>query len=546
MIRRCIAWIKKHPVPSFFFLILLYLVIGATAPFYHYKPISQETIETVSAGSFYQKGDSRDRAMILESNQSAWDERMRLMNLARERIILSTFDFRDGESPRDLMAVMLHKADQGVRVQILVDGFSGLVRMEPSKLFYALSSHPNIEIKIYNKMNPLLPWKTQGRMHDKYVIVDDYGYILGGRNTFDYFIGSYPTDSRSHDREVLVYNTAHGTEKGRESSLYQVEDYFGQVWNLDVSSLFHDSEKTADRSSVRNAAAMLRERYKVLAMKYPDLLDSEEDFAGCGTLTGQPGCPALPVDSSVNDDSYPAGPGNSGNPGQSDAPGQPDTPAFPLTPNQSGALIYYGSNTVPTGKITLVSNPTGIYGKEPVVFHTMSVLMKNAKRSVLIHTPYAVFNDYMYDTMKEITARVPVTMMINSVENGDNFFASSDYPLHRDAFADTGMEILEYDGGLSYHGKSLVIDSELCAVGSYNFDLRSTYLDTELMLVIQSPELTARLEEYMVSYQKDCRRLLPDGTYEIPEHLTIAHVPVYKRAAWKAVGFVMQPFRFLI
>ncbi|MCD7993369.1 MAG: phospholipase D family protein [Clostridia bacterium] len=548
MIHRCITWIKKHPVLSVFFLILMYLVIGAVAPFCHYKPISPETKERVSAESFYQEGDSWDRAMILETNQSAWDEWMRLMNLARERIILSTFDFRDGESPRDLMAVMLHKADQGVSIKILVDGFSGLVRMEPCKLFYALSSHPNIEIRIYNKMNPLLPWKTQGRMHDKYVIVDDYGYILGGRNTFDYFIGSYPTDSRSHDWEVLVYNTAHGTDKGRDSSLYQVEDYFEQVWNLDVSTLFHDSQTAADRTSVRNAAAMLRERYKVLAMKYPELLDSEEDSASCSTLPGQPGCPALPVDSSINDDDYLGAPDYPDTPDYPDAPDSalPLFPAFPLTPNQSEALEYYEASTVPTGKITLVSNPTGIYGKEPVVFHTMSVLMKNAKRSVLVHTPYAVFNDYMYDTMREITSRVPVTMMINSVENGDNFFASSDYPMHRDAFLDTGMEILEYDGGLSYHGKSLVIDGELCAVGSYNFDLRSTYLDTELMLVIQSRELSAQLEEYMVSYQKDCRRLLPDGTYEIPEHLTIADVPAYKRAAWKVVGFVMQPFRFLI
>ena len=48
----------------------------------------------MSAENFYQEGDSRDRAMILETNQSAWDERMRLMNLARERIILSTFDFQ--------------------------------------------------------------------------------------------------------------------------------------------------------------------------------------------------------------------------------------------------------------------------------------------------------------------------------------------------------------------------------------------------------------------------------------------------------------------
>ena len=56
MICRCITWIKKHPVLSLFFLILMYLVIGATAPFYHYKPISQETQDTVSAENFYQIG----------------------------------------------------------------------------------------------------------------------------------------------------------------------------------------------------------------------------------------------------------------------------------------------------------------------------------------------------------------------------------------------------------------------------------------------------------------------------------------------------------
>ena len=50
----------------------------------------------------------------------------------------------------------------------------------------------------------------------------------------------------------------------------------------------------------------------------------------------------------------------------------------------------------------------------------------------------------------------------------------------------------------------------------------------------------------MESYEADCRRLLPDGTYDIPEHITVAYVPFYKRAAWKVVGFVMQPFRFLI
>lgn len=548
-----LRWIKKHWVLAAFLFIFLYMVIGATAPFYHYKPVSDITKAGISAADFYQDGDGVDRAMILETNQSAWDERMRLMGLAQERIILSTFDFRDGESPRDIMAVMLHKADEGVRVQILVDGFSGLVRMERNRFFYALSSHPNIEIRLYNKMNFLLPWRTQGRMHDKYVIADDYGYILGGRNTFDYFIGSYPTSSRSHDREVLVYNTANGTGKSSLSSLNQVTDYFNRVWDLEVSAPFHEDGKLAEKAAVMEAADMLRLRYDALAVAHPELLgwDSKDadapqaggspghiaasnpdfpdspDDAGpngaCGTLPGQPSCPAIPIDASINDDN---------------ADVQADGHINPLD--------YYEIHTVPTGKITLVSNPTTIYGKEPTVFYTMTELMKHAEEQVVIHTPYAVFNDTMYDALSQVTRQVPVTMMINSVENGDNFFASSDYPRHKKDFIDTGMEILEYDGGLSYHGKSLLIDDELCAIGSYNFDLRSTYLDTELMLVIQSPRLTAQLKGYMDTYQADCRRLLPDGTYEVPGHITIAPVPLYKRAAWRAVGFLMQPFRFLI
>lgn len=35
-------------------------------------------------------------------------------------------------------------------------------------------------------------------MHDKYLIVDDTAYILGGRNTFGYFLGSYE-GHKNHD-----------------------------------------------------------------------------------------------------------------------------------------------------------------------------------------------------------------------------------------------------------------------------------------------------------------------------------------------------------
>ena len=66
------------------------------------------------------------------------------------------------------------------------------------------------------------------------------------------------------------------------------------------------------------------------------------------------------------------------------------------------------------------------------------------------------------------------------------------------------------------------------------------------MLVIQSKDLTAELETYMASYEQDCRLLLPDGSYQIPDHITVAEVPLWKHAAWAMVGLVMQPVRFLI
>ena len=45
------------------------------------------------------------------------------------------------------------------------------------------------------------------------------------------------------------------------------------------------------------------------------------------------------------------------------------------------------------------------------------------------------------------------------------------------------------------------IDSRLSVIGSFNLDMRSTYIDTELMLVIDSAELNRILREKMGRYE---------------------------------------------
>ena len=200
------------------------ILTGLLGPFIPYKEVSAATQEAVEAQRFRLDGTGPDRAMLLETNKSALEERIRLLDQAKERIIISTFDMREGQSTRDILSVLLKKSQDGVKIEIMVDGVSSFMHMKESALFLALSAQPGVELKLYNEVNLPEFYKLNGRMHDKYVIVDDMAYILGGRNMFDYFIGDYKTENRSHDREVLVYNTQGAGGKG--SSLYQVEDVY--------------------------------------------------------------------------------------------------------------------------------------------------------------------------------------------------------------------------------------------------------------------------------------------------------------------------------
>ena len=161
-----------------------------------------------------------------------------------------------------------------------------------------------------------------------------------------------------------------------------------------------------------------------------------------------------------------------------------------------------------------------IIEKNPEALLQRVRLLKNAKNRVQIHTPYIICNDMMYNTWKEIAERVPdFSIMTNSVANNGNPFGSADYARNRNRILNTGIDIWEYEGGYSYHGKSILIDDDLSVIGSFNMDMRSTYLDTELMLVIRSKEINKQLEEGMMEYERVSRQVLEDGTYRDPYHV---------------------------
>lgn len=458
---------------------LLYFAVGAIIPYAFSPEISEKYKETFSTETFYGEGQSGERVMLLEDNQEALEERLRLISMAEEEIILSTFDFCDDESGKDILAALYAAAERGVSVKIFVDGSTSFIHMEGSPWFYALSSHEAVEIKIYNKVNLLTPWTIQGRMHDKYLIVDHWAYILGGRNTYDYFLGDYVTSHKNYDRELLIVRE----DKDYGGSVEELEKYFWDIWNLDCSKLFHDSSKLAKEAEVLEKVALLEERYSHLQEKYPTAFESTD----------------------------------------------------------------YIEKTYPCAAVTLTSNPTCTGVKDPWVFYTLTELMKTAEEQVDIHSPYIVCDSYMYNSLKEVSEEVPkVTLTINSVANGGNLIASSDYLREKDNVLSTGLEVYEYNGGLSYHGKTILIDNRLSIVGSFNLDMRSTYLDTELMVIVDCPELNQELRGYFQTIEEDCERAITvDSSISSPSGAK-AIISDKKNRKLTILKYLTYPFRFLI
>lgn len=458
-------------------LFLTYVMIGIFVSYARHPKITEETKKNTNIDRFYETAESPERAVVIEKNKDALMQRVRLIENAQEEIVLSTFAFHSDNSGKIVIGALREAADRGVKIKVLADGFESWVAMEFNPYFHALSCHENIEVKLYNRANPLKPWTLMGRMHDKYLIADRKTYMLGGRNTYDYFLGDFP-GHKNYDRDVFV----HCENPTSESSVQELLDYFDRVWELDVCSDFHENEKLNKRKSVQEAAGEAKKCYEAyLAENEKEIRDSD-----------------------------------------------------------------YSKNTCETEKIALISNPIYTGAKEPVAWYEMGELMKRASSRVKIHTPYIICNDAMYNTWREVAQAVPdFAVMTNSVTNNGNAFGASDYERHKKEILDTGIDIWEYEGGISYHGKSVLMDDDISMVGSFNMDMRSAYLDTELMLVIRSKEVNSQLEANLEEYEKDSRQALANREYNNPHNIDPAPLGKKMKRRIFLIGRLLNWARFL-
>ena len=113
---------------------------------------------------------SQERVRSIEDTDSALLWRLQLIESAEREVIFSTFDLRADGSGQDLMAALYGAAQRGVRVRVIVDGLNGFLHLQNSGVLRALAAEENVEVKFYDPIDLLRPWKLNYRLHDKYLI----------------------------------------------------------------------------------------------------------------------------------------------------------------------------------------------------------------------------------------------------------------------------------------------------------------------------------------------------------------------------------------
>ena len=458
-----------------------YILVFAFLPYFLPQKISEEFKKEVDSYDFYGDRPCVDRVALVEDPLISLATRIRLINEAEKTLDIAYYALHMGQTTDFFLASVLDAAQRGVRVRFLIDGMFHGFSGEYKYLAAALGSHPNIEIKLYNRINPLKPWTFNGRMHDKYIIVDNRIMLLGGRNIGDkYFGGEDYCENLTIDRDVMVYNTEYDTQC-RQSVLFDVRKYMLNIWDNKIA-----------KTSFAKRSKKSEEQQKRLFGIMKELRESSRELF--------------------------------------------------VTP------LNLDIRTHKANKVTFFANDHAIYKKEPKVGYIIKHIAATAKKRVFLQSPYVVLSENIYQSLKEVGEQpAEYEILTNSMHSSPNLPAFSLYMSDRKKILDTGAKIYEFHGDDSIHAKTYIIDDRMSIIGSFNMDPRGEYIDTEIMLAIDSVGFTATLENIINQYKNYSLCIDSKGAYDLSEsEECYDDEDSKKKKLLKIVGKVISPFRILI
>lgn len=389
--------------------------------------------------------------------------RMQMIHAAERTLDLQYFIFRGDETGRLLTDAVLHAADRGVRVRVLIDDGE---TEDGDEQITALEAHPSVEIRIFN------PFAYRGhtqlfraiefmfnasrldyRMHNKLLVVDNAVALIGGRNIGDKYFQIDP-ESQFADDDLFAAGPV-----ARQLSV-TFDEYWNSALSIPAEAL---SGGKSSHTALNEHRAVLNEQSQQLkadGIDYVNRVATGEPFNGM--ISGR--LPLIWAHAQLVCDS-------------------PDKKKV-----ENGAMV-------------------GRLMRRAVANAAIAV-----QSELLMVTPYLIPGDEGMQLFKDLRQRnVHVRVLTNSLESSTVLLGQAGYMHYRLPLLENGVELYEIRsllgnargsgqtaaisryGNYSLHAKLFVFDRKRLFIGSMNFDQRSMHLNTEMGLIIDSPALAEQV-----------------------------------------------------
>jgi len=408
--------------------------------------------------------ESKTGVYVLEDGSGSMVARAWLSEYAEKTIDIQYFIFSTDNVGLIACDYLIRAADRGVKVRIIVDDIMVDADIEDILIF---NSHENITVKIYNPgvnlgkniIEKIKKFTTDfrsanQRMHNKTFIVDGKVVITGGRNIADEYF-DYDHEYNFRDRDILLL----GKETG------EVNKSFDEFWNSPLS---------------QGVTSVIKDQ--------PENVTSENRFD--------------------NLHEYACNPDNFWPQVRKRIENLPST--FKAIKN-SGDLVWLNDVEFISDMPGKNDQKNGL-GGGGVSTAALINLVKDAKSSIDIQTPYLITTELSQNLFKEAVERgVKIRILTNSLASTDNVEAFSSYQTDRKKLLETGVRIFEFrpdaaerkkimTGELQLtldhkpifglHAKSMVIDNKITVIGTFNLDPRSANLNTECVVIVHSDKIS--------------------------------------------------------
>lgn len=467
--------------------LLLTLLAGcASAPLHYPKEESfafadtSHTQQSVKVQQWVGGRDDVNGFYPLSMGFDAFGARLRLMDMAEASIDAQYFLMKPDYAGLVFASKLLEAADRGVRVRFLLDDvFTSVEDIDLAML----DAHPNIEVRIFNPIarKGLSAFNYIGhfsllnrRMHNKAFVVDNQVAVVGGRNiAAEYY--QLETTGEFFDFDMLSVGPI----------VREVSSQFDRYWNHELAVPMEALFKEDDEEIIEQRRAKVKQR----------MAEAGQSIYAEAVKT----------------------------------PLMKQLISLELKPYIAQARLITDD---PQKLLEDVSQ------EQQIVVNEMRQALMEAENEIMIVTPYLIPRDRGIELVKKLHDRgIRITILTNSLATNNHTTVHSAYASYRKKLLEAGVELWEARADaakittpegesqldkLTLHTKGILIDRKRVFVGSLNLDPRSLDINTEMGLLIDSPELGERLTESsrkripMIAY-----RVKMDDEGELSWHATI-------------------------